>query len=180
MADHNEVNVDAGMGYEENTVDVRLILYFTGGLFLLIVITFVLMWAFQYHLLAPAWDAADKRDAMPMALNAEERLPPEPRLQSAPGFGVDTAKGRISLQLREPQAEYRILWKEWQKEWKDGTKDPQTGTVISLPIEEAKEKVLKEGLIKSRTNEENKQALKNADTLYSASSSGRMQSEVRR
>lgn len=180
MAEHKEVIIDAERGYEANTIDVRLILYFAGGLFLLIVITFGLMWLLQYWVLAPQWQAADDASRLPMALDKQERLPPEPRLQSAPGFGVDSPDGRVSLELREPQAEYRELLKQWESEWENGQKDPQTGTVITLPIEAAKEKVINEGMINSRPEEASRKAMKEAGTFYSASSSGRLPSEVRR
>ncbi|MCO6510748.1 MAG: hypothetical protein J5I65_08135 [Aridibacter famidurans] len=180
MAEHKEIIVDASRGYEENTIDARLILYFTGGLFLLIVITFGLMWLFQYWVLEPQWKASDDERRLPMALDKEGRLPPEPRLQSAPGFGVDSPNGRVNLELREPQAEYRELLKQWQDEWENGQKDPQTGTVVNLSIEAAKEKVLNDGMIKARTEEESKAAVKEAGTFYSASSAGRLPSEVRR
>lgn len=180
MAEHKDVIVDASRGYEENTVDAKLIVYFTGGLFLLIVITFGLMWLLQFWVFEPRWKAADDRQRLPMALDKEGRLPPEPRLQSAPGFGVDSPDGRVNLELREPQAEYRELLKQWEAEWKNGQKDPQSGTVVTLSIEAAKERVLSEGIIKSRTEDESKAALKEAGSFYSASSAGRLPSEVRR
>ena len=45
----------------------------------------------------------------PLAMSDREQLPPEPRLQMAPGFGVDTEKGRVNLELSYPQSEYRTL-----------------------------------------------------------------------
>ncbi|REJ79403.1 MAG: hypothetical protein DWQ47_01295 [Acidobacteria bacterium] len=180
MSDHNDVIPDVERGYEENTIDLKLILYFTGGLTLLIVITFGLMWILQYWVLEDRWNSADEENRLPMALSAEERLPPEPRLQSAPGFGVDSPDGRIDLQLREPQAEYRELLKIWEEEWENGQKDERTGTVITLSIDEAKKQVLANGLIKARGEEESKAAMQEAGTFYSSSSSGRLASEVRR
>jgi len=179
MSEQKEVNIDTGKGYESNVVDAKLIVYFTGGLFLLIVITFGLMWVFQYWVLEAQWAEDDKKNELPMALKGDEKLPPEPRLQSAPGFGVDSKGGRVNLELREPQAEYRELLKQWEDEWENGQKDEQTGTVITLPIEAAKEKVLKDGLLKARSEEESKETLKEATTFYSSSSSGRLASEAR-
>src|SRR5919106_5496592 len=37
---------------------------------------------------------AQQRKPGPMALSQQERLPPEPRLQGAPGFGVSTQTGQ--------------------------------------------------------------------------------------
>src|ERR1044071_2006986 len=46
----------------------------------------------------------------PMALTKEERLPPEPRLQAAPGFELKLENGQTEkLELKAPQEEYRIL-----------------------------------------------------------------------
>lgn len=180
MSEHKEVIIDTEKPYESNVVDAKLIMYFTGGLFLLIVITFGLMWAFQYWVLEPQWDEADQKNVLPMAMSQDEKLPPEPRLQSAPGFGVDTKDGRIGLELREPQAEYRELLKRWQDEWENGQKDAATGTVITLPIEAAKEKILSDGTIKARSAEASKETLAEATTFVSASSAGRIASEVRR
>jgi len=137
--------------YEANEVGTRGILLFVLGVFLLAVISFGLMWVFQHKVLEERALEEDKKNANPLALSAEDSLPAEPRLQSAPGFGVESKDGtRINLQLREPQAEYRELRKQWEKSWKEGEKDTKTKTVISLPIEEAKERVLKGNLIETR------------------------------
>ena len=180
MSEHKEVIIDTEKGYESNTVDAKLIAYFTGGLFLLIVITFGLMWVFQYWVLEAQWMEDDKKNELPMALKGDEKLPPEPRLQGAPGFGVDSPNGRVNLELTIPQAEYNELLKQWEKEWAEGQKDEKTGTVITLPIEAAKEKVLKDGMIKARSEDESKETLKEATMMYSASSAGRLASEIRR
>ncbi len=179
MSEHKEVIIDTDKPYESNVVDAKLILYFTGGLFLLIVITFGLMWVFQYWVLEESWAESDKKNEMPMALKGDEKLPPEPRLQSAPGFGIDSPNGRVPLELREPQAEYRELLKIWEKEWAEGQKDEATGTVITLPIEAAKEKVLKESMIRSRSEDQSKETVKEATTFVSSSSAGRVASEIR-
>jgi hypothetical protein len=78
----------------------------------------------------------------PMALSQEERLPPEPRLQAAPGFEVTLSDGtKVGLSKREPQAEYRTLVDQWDKELKGQVKDA-SGNPTSIPIEEAINKVL--------------------------------------
>jgi hypothetical protein len=180
MSEHKQIIIDSDKPYESNVVDAKLIVYFAGGLFLLIVITFALMWAFEFWVLEPQWAEYDKKNELPVALKGDENLPPEPRLQSAPGFGVDTKSGRLNLELREPQAEYRELLQRWQDEWANGQKDEKTGTVITLPIEAAKEKVLKDGIVKSRTEEASKNTVEEATTFFTASSSGRVASEKRK
>ncbi len=179
MSEHKQVIIDSEKPYESNTVDAKLIVYFAAGLFLLIVITFGLMWAFEFWVLEPQWAEADKQNELPVALKGDEKLPAEPRLQSAPGFGVDTKNGRVNLELREPQAEYRELLKLWEDEWANGQKDEKTGTVITLSIEAAKEKILKDGTIKARSEDASKKTVDEATTFYTSSSSGRVASEKR-
>jgi hypothetical protein len=82
----------------------------------------------------------------PMALKNEERLPPEPRLQSAPGFGVTLENGQtVKLEKNIPQAEYRLLRQQWEENLKTGLKD-QSGKVVGMPINKAIDKVASEGL----------------------------------
>lgn len=179
--EHEKTFVDFDHSYEQNVVGFRGILYFGVGLFLLIVITFGLMWTLQYQVLQPQAKEADEQNRNPMALTADEKLPPEPRLQSAPGFGVDDPDaGRINLQLSEPQSEYRLLREQWEKTWTEGQKDEKTGTVISLPIDEAKKKLLEDKSITAAKGVEAVKDLREARTIVSASSAGRMALDTKR
>ena len=83
----------------------------------------------------------------PMALTKDERLPPEPRLQAAPGFAITTEDGqRRSLEKDIPQREYEILHQQWEENLKTGLKD-QSGKVVGMPINAAIDKVVSgEGL----------------------------------
>src|SRR5689334_5936252 len=104
---HEKSFVDFEKPYEQNVIGFKGIVYFAIGLFLLIVITFGLMWA-----LLGVFDdefAADRKSNNPLQLSDKDRLPPEPRLQSAPGFGVDGPNGRVNMELGAPQAEWREL-----------------------------------------------------------------------
>ncbi len=180
MSGHNKVEIDLSKPYQANEIGIRGIVYFGIGLFLLIVVTFALMWIFQYMVLEPDAIAQDAKNTSPVALSQEERLPPEPRLQSAPGFGVDSETGRVNLELREPQAEYNELHKQWEMLWKNGEKDSKTGTVVSLSMDAAKEKVLADGSIKTVDKEAGEKALNEAMMSISGSSSGRVASEKKR
>ena len=52
----------------------------------------------------------------PMAMTKDERLPPEPRLQSAPGFGVKLENGQwVPLENKDPEAEFRVLREQWEQ-----------------------------------------------------------------
>jgi hypothetical protein len=109
-----------------------------------------------------------------MALTEQERLPPEPRLQAAPGFGVDEGQGkRVILQLREPQAEYNELRKIWDG-MLEGKPDPRTGQ-MGMPIDEAMKRVVEDGSLRSRAPAANQEQLdlKGMD-VPSFQSSGRM------
>lgn len=82
----------------------------------------------------------------PMALSAKERLPPAPRLQSAPGFEVQLESGqKLNLEKSAPQSEYRALRAQWDENLRTGLKD-QSGKVVGMPIEEAMKKIVSEGL----------------------------------
>ena len=162
--------------YEENEVRLSGILYFGGGLVLLVVITFALMWAllgkFEEQM-------SDKKESGPMAMSDKERLPPEPRLQLAPGFGVDGPDGRVNLELMAPASEYQELRREWDQKLEKGLTDPGTGAVIAMPIDIAKEKLLEDG-IKDKTGSDAENALMNSRMFFSDSSAGRVASEKRR
>lgn len=177
MAKHEKTVVELNKAYEENEIGMRQILYFSGGLFLLIVVTFGLMWILMLVMEdQKAEDDAAARN--PVALKKEERLPSEPRLQAAPGFGVDGPNGRINLELKPPQSEYRELKKIWDKELAEGQKIAKDGkmTVVMLPIEEAKKEVLSENL-KARSGEAAEKTLEETRTFISGSSAGRMRSD---
>lgn len=174
---HEKTFVDFDKPYEENLIGMRGIIYFAVGLFLLIVVTFGLMWAFQNVMEDQAKETKDAKS--PLALSEKEKLPPEPRVQAAPGFGVDGPNGRINLELKAPQSEYRELHKQWEDLWKNGQTDEKTNTVIALPIEEAKKKLLEQNP-KARTGNEAQNALDEARSFISYSSAGRTRTDKRR
>lgn len=77
----------------------------------------------------------------PMALSKKDRLPPEPRLQSAQGFQVTLENGqKVNLELSQPQMEYRVLRRQWDQDLSEGSKD-SSGKSIGMPIKAAMEKV---------------------------------------
>lgn len=163
--------------YEDNTIGLSGILWFGGGLFSLIVVTFFLMAFFLGQMREFAKENAGP--ANPLKMTEEERLPPEPRLQSAPGFGINTDKGRVNLELREPQAEYREFHKESVELIENGHKDPKTGAVTALPIDVAKERFLESGF-KARSGSDAEKFAKEARMIISDSTSGRRATETRR
>ena len=136
------------------------------------------MWVLQNEM-ESYWTDGEKQVASPMDLKPEERLPPEPRLQSAPGFGVDSPKGRINLELKHPQAEWEELQKLWAAEEKNGQKVVANGkeTIVTLPIDEAKKQLLAQ----SKTAGEDVKKLKaETDIYYTTAVSGRKPTGVKR
>jgi hypothetical protein len=174
---HEKSFVTFEKGYEQNVVGLRGITYFGIGLFLLIVITFALMWALLHLFEKDAVESA--APTSPMVLNEKERLPPEPRLQLAPGFKFDTTEGPVNLELRAPAAEFQEFHKQWLEVWKDGEKDPKTGAVAILPIDEAKQRLLSQ-LPKATSDPNAQKAFDDSRLYYSDSSSGRVASLKRR
>ena len=174
---HEKSFVDFEQPYEQNIIGLKGIVYFGVALFGLIVLTFALMWALLNVLEADARET--KKSTNPMAMSEIERLPPEPRLQVAPGFGVDSGNGRINLELKAPQAEYWELKKQWDEMLKRGAQDPNTGAVSQLPIDTAKERFLQQAT-KARTGTEAEQSALRSKMYFSDASSGRKATERRR
>ncbi len=174
---HEKSFVDFEKPYEQNIIGMRGIVYFGIGLLILIIITFALMWALMNVMRDFAEENADP--AHPLALSDKERLPPEPRLQAAPGFGVDSPDGRVRMELNAPQAEYRELRKQWDLIIRDGQKDPKTGTIVTMPIAAAKERLLEQN-VKAKSGAGAEKILLDSRRVVSDSSAGRLASEIRR
>ena len=174
---HEKSFVDFEQPYEQNVVGLKGVVYFGVGLVLLIIITFALMWALLNVLQENSRE--EKGTSGPMAQSEIERLPPEPRLQVAPGFGVDSRDGRVNMELKAPQAEYRELKKQWTEKWEHGVKDEKTGAVSALPIKDAKEKFLAQ-TVKARSGQEAEQRVLRSKMYFTDSSSGRRATERRR
>lgn len=177
LAKHEKSFVDFDKPYEQNVIGLKGIFYFGTGLFVLIVITFALMWAFKGVLEEDAKET--KKTTNPMIMSDKERLPPEPRLQVAPGFGVESDRGKVNLELRASQSEYRELRKQWEEIWKNGRKDEKTGTIVSMSIDQAKEKFLQQG-VKAKSGAEAEKAMTDSRMVISDSSAGRMATLKRR
>src|ERR1051325_1626506 len=80
------------VAHEESDVAVRPLLWFVGGLTAFTIIVCVAMLImFQYCLTR---ETSQELKASPLARQGEERMPPEPRLQLAPGWQVTTDNGQ--------------------------------------------------------------------------------------
>jgi len=174
---HERTFVDYDRTYETNLIGLRGIIYFAVGLFLLVVVTFGLMYFLQNVMEDQARESKDNKN--PMMMNDRERLPPEPRLQTAPGFGVESERGRLNMELKAPQSEYWELERQWEEQWADGQKDAKTGTVITLGIEEAKKKFLEQN-VTATGGEQGQKTLDESRSIVSYSSAGRTATDKRR
>src|SRR3982750_3361157 len=130
--------------HERSDISVRGVMTFVVVLTLAAIAIHIGIWLL--------FDYFDKQHARepgpgPMALQKDERLPPEPRLQAAPGFQITLEDGKArNLERATPQAEYRVLREQWEENLKTGLKD-QSGKVVGMPIDAAIDKIVSgEGL----------------------------------
>src|SRR3954471_14887352 len=80
------------VAHEESDVAVRPLLWFVGGLtFFTIVVCLAMLLMFMYF---QGREVSQELKPSPLARRGEERLPPEPRLQLAPGWQVAAGDGR--------------------------------------------------------------------------------------
>lgn len=176
-AKHEKTFVDYDMPYEPNTIGLRGVVYFGVGLLLLIVITFALMWALYVVFEDNA--KIEKKSTNPMAQSDKDRLPPEPRLQVAPGFGVESPHGWVNLELKAPQSEWWEIEKQNKELWKNGIKDEKTGAVSALPIEVAKAKLLERN-VKARSGPEAEHLFADSKLRFTDASAGRVAADRKR
>lgn len=157
--------------HEKDDVNVGGVLTFIAALTILTIGVYIgLILLFNYF----KGQAAKEVKPGPMALSQQERLPPEPRLQAAPGFGVTLENGTwVNLQTTKPQAEFETLSAQWEKELNGEIKDA-SGNSKTIPIKDAiKQVVVGEGL-PARTKEAPMNLRDYAISTPTAASSGRV------
>jgi hypothetical protein len=163
-------NVD--VVHETSDVNVPALLKFVLALTVMTVAVYFLM-LFLFNFLSKQ-ETRNEPAAGPMAMTEQESLPPEPRLQSAPGFGVKLENGQwVTLERREPEAEYRILREQWQRALKEGPKD-QSGRPAGIPIEEAMQKFVAEQPSPTGPKNTEHDAAGYGESMPTAASSGRV------
>lgn len=127
--------------HEASDVSVSGVLKFVLGLTALGVFVFLLMWGL--FALLNAQEIEKEPPPGPMAMKPEQRLPPEPRLQAARGFGVKLVNGEwVNLENREPEAEYRVLREQWEDELKCAGTPEIPRLTPCVPIDQAMQKVI--------------------------------------
>lgn len=136
-------NVD--VVHETSDVNVPALLKFVLALTVMTAAVYFLM-LFLFNFLN-AQEVKNEPPPGPMAMSERESLPPEPRLQAAPGFAEDLTKSigdANPQQPKDPLWEIRVLRQQWQTALNEGAKD-STGRVVGIPIEEAMKRVVTAG-----------------------------------
>lgn len=166
--------------HEASDVSISGILRFVVGLTIFGIVVHILMWGL--FRVFDAQQAGKEPKPGPMAMTEQERRPPDPKLQSAPGFGVKLENGQwVPLENREPQAEYRVLREQWDQTLNEGARD-NSGKIVGLPIEQAMKKVIDENKLQSRVataSENQSQVQSSGIEMPTAASSGRMTEKKR-
>jgi hypothetical protein len=127
--------------HEASDVSVSGIAKFVLGLTVLGVVVFVLMWGLFRFL--DTQEETKEPQPGPMAMSPQERLPPEPRLQAAKGFGVRLENGElVNLENKEPEAEYHVLREQWERDLKCPREQELNVLPGCVPIDQAMEKVI--------------------------------------
>jgi hypothetical protein len=168
------------LSHKVSDVHVKGVVFFIVGLTVMTVSVYLLM--LLMFKVMDRQEVSKERTPSPMALNEKERLPPEPRLQSAPGFGVDSNGTRVDLSLKAPQEEYRAVHKQWEDVLHQGPKD-QSGRALGLPIDQAMKRVLEGKGLPSRSPQDKPPGASEfwdyATQMPTAASAGRMTEQRR-
>ena len=156
--------------HEASDISVRGVMTFVAVLSLSIIVISIGVWLMFRYFQA---QEAKAPPPGPMALRKDERLPPEPRLQTAPGFAATLEDGqRVPLEKGVPQAEYRVLRDEWQKTLRGESKDA-SGNPIGIPIDQAIKQVSSGNALPTRAQTAPGKLSDYAISLPTAMSSGR-------
>jgi hypothetical protein len=157
--------------HETSDIDIKGVLTFVVALTILGVFVYIGVILLFNHFKGQA--AAEPKPG-PMALSQQERLPPEPRLQAAPGFKITLENGTtVDLAKKPPQAEFQVLNEQWEKELNGELKDA-SGNPLSIPISEAIKKVVSGDGLPARTKEAPTKLEDYAISVPTAASSGRV------
>jgi hypothetical protein len=148
-------NID--VTHEKSDVNVGSIAKFVIALLVLTIATHIGLWGMFRMLQKYETQQEQTQHRSPLAPTADERKPPEPRLQGAPGFAESLEKaapGQHEEQRfqtpnkgfdtpKDPLWEIRVLRKQWNHVLEHGPTD-EHGQRFGMPIEQAKEEVLKQ------------------------------------
>ena len=148
-------NID--VTHEKSDVDVGSIAKFVVALLVLTIATHIGLWGMFRMLQKYETQQEQTQHRSPLAPRADERQPPEPRLQGAPGFAESLEKAAPGQHEerrfqtankgfdtpKDPLWEIRVLRKQWNHVLEHGPTD-EYGQRFGMPIEQAKDEVLKQ------------------------------------
>jgi hypothetical protein len=145
-------NID--VTHEQSDVQIGGITKFIVGLLILTIVTFIALWGLFTIFQKTATTQEQETHRSPIAMSGEERLPPEPRLQGAPGFAQNLEKPKVEehaqptppsgfMPPKDPLWEIHALREQWNDVLEHGPTDAN-GQKFGMPIEQAKEEVLKQ------------------------------------
>jgi hypothetical protein len=165
-------NVD--VTHETSDVNVPALLKFVLGLTIMTAVAFGLM-LFLFTFLNSR-ETKNEPQAGPMAMTEQESLPPEPRLQSAPGFAADLSKSVGDTEGQKPKDalwEIRVLRDQWNRDLREGAKD-QSGRTLGIPIEDAMKQFVAEQNAKAGAKNAAQSREGYGEQLPTAASAGRV------
>jgi hypothetical protein len=145
-------NID--VTHEQSDVQIGGIAKFIVGLLVLTIATHIALWGLFVLFQKTATTQEQETHRSPIAMSGDERLPPEPRLQGAPGFAQNLEKSKVEehaeptpvggfIAPRDPMWEIRALRENWEYVLKHGPIDAN-GQRFGMPIEQAKEEALRQ------------------------------------
>jgi hypothetical protein len=153
-------NVD--VTHEQSDVQIGGIAKFIIGLSILTIVTFIALWGLFMIFQKTATTQEQETHRSPLSMTGEERLPPEPRLQSAPGFAENLKRAKPAEHVQptppggfgppqDPMWEIRALREQWNDVLEHGPTDAN-GQKFGMPIEQAKAEALKQLTTKKETD----------------------------
>ena len=165
-------NIDCA--HETSDVNVFALLKFVLALTIMTAVVYVLM-LFLFKFLNTQ-ETQNEPPAGPMAMSAQESLPPEPRLQSAPGFAQDLSKSVGDLNAdkpKDPLWEIHVLREQWDRDLREGPKD-SSGRSVGIPIEAAMQKFVTDQGAKTGESKMSRPLEGYGEQMPTAASSGRV------
>jgi hypothetical protein len=130
MPDFSQIR-NPDVAHERSDMDVRVIARFAIILVMAAVLIHILLWGLFHYF----EERQVRSEPLSSPLARERRqLPPEPRLQGAPGHEESPITEMEKFRLHEDQLLNGYGWVD------------QKGSVVRIPIEEAKKRLLQKGL----------------------------------
>jgi hypothetical protein len=131
----NDTPKNPAVGYEHTGVELGPILKFAAALVILGIVAFTLLWGLLGIL--QHQNASTGTPPRVLARGEQERLPPEPRLQMAPGS---------TTALKTPDYETKQVEQQWNSELNSYGWIKKDSGVVRIPVDEAEKLLLQRGI----------------------------------